>query len=94
MTAVSPISRRVLSDSSFAAYYSIQLLVCLACSVISGVDPIAHVRTSRDPANDMSNLSVGINLGVVVNMAIYVSQVLEHLEAVGGEDFESALVAV
>ena len=66
----------------------------LMCSVISGVDPIAHVRTSRDPANDTSNLSVCINLGVVVNMAIYVSQVLEHLEAVGGEDFESALVAV
>jgi hypothetical protein len=68
--------------------------VPLMCSVISGVDPIAHVRTSRDPANGMSNLSVCINLGVVVNMAIYVSQVLEHLEAVGGEDFESALVAV
>jgi hypothetical protein len=50
--------------------------------------------TSAVPANDMSNLSVCINLGVVVNMAIYVSQVLEHLEAVGGEDFESALVAV
>ena len=66
----------------------------LMCSVISGVDPIAHVRTSRDPANDTSNLSVCINLGVVVNMAIYVSQVLEHLESVGGEDFESALVVV
>ena len=66
----------------------------LMCSVISGVDPIAHVRTSRAPANDTSNLSGWINLGVVVNMAIYVSQVLEHLESVGGEDFESALVVV
>jgi hypothetical protein len=67
----------------------------LMISVISGVNLITHVRTSRDPVNDMSNLSVCIiNLGVVVNMAIYVCQVLEHLESVGGEDFESNLVTV
>ena len=66
-------------------------LIPLTCSVISGVEPIAYVHTSRDDATSVSNLSVRINLGLVVNMAIYVGEVLHHLDEVrlqGGQDFE------
>ena len=52
----------------------------LTCAAISGVEPIAYVQTSRDSANSVSNLSVRINLALVANMAIYVSQVLQHID--------------
>lgn len=59
--------------------------VPLTCTAISGIEPIAYVQTSHDPASGMSDLTVAMNLSVIVSMATYVSQVLEQLEIAGQE---------
>lgn len=54
----------------------------LFCSAISGVEPIAYIHSVYDQTHNTADISVGVNLGVMVNMAVYVTQVLDHLSGI------------
>ena len=58
----------------------------LFCSAISGVEPIAHVHSAFNPTHNTANISVGINLRVMLDMSVYVTQVLDHLSGLADED--------
>ena len=58
----------------------------LFCSAISGIEPIAHVHSAFNPTHNTANISVGINLRVMLDMSVYVTQVLDHLSGLADED--------
>jgi len=58
----------------------------LFCSAISGIEPIAHVHSAFNPTHNTANISVGINLCVMLDMSVYVTQVLDHLSGLADED--------
>jgi hypothetical protein len=50
------------------------------------VFPIAHVHSAFNPTHNTANISVGINLRVMLDMSVYVTQVLDHLSGLADED--------
>jgi hypothetical protein len=69
----------------FGQQNSEQESIPLFCSAVSGVEPIAHIQSVYDNQHDTAEISVSINIAVIVNMALYVAQVLDQLsEIIGG----------
>lgn len=61
---------------------SVPVSIPLFCRTISGVDPIAYIISAYDQTHNTADISVGINLGVMINMAVYVTQVLDQLSGI------------
>jgi hypothetical protein len=70
----------------FGQQDSTQESIPLFCSAVSGVEPIAHIQSVYDNQHDTAEISVSINIAVIVNMALYVAQVLNQLSEIIGEN--------
>jgi hypothetical protein len=58
----------------------------LFCGAVSGVEPIAHIQSVYDNQHGTAEINVSINIAVIVNMALYVAQVLSHLSEIVDEN--------
>jgi hypothetical protein len=54
----------------------------LFCSSVSGVEPIAYIQSAYDREHDTAEISVAINIAVIANMALYVTEVLNQLSEI------------
>jgi hypothetical protein len=52
----------------------------LFCNAVSGVDPIAYIRSVYDDVHGTVEISVAINIALIVNMALYVTEVISQLQ--------------
>jgi uncharacterized protein YybS (DUF2232 family) len=61
-------------ESAHAALFgrdaSSPVSIPLFCNAISGIEPIAHVHSAFNPTHNTANISVGINLRVMLDMSV------------------------
>jgi len=65
---------------------STQESIPLFCSAVSGVEPIAHIQSVYDNQHGTAEISVSINIALIVNITLYVTQVLNQLSEIISEN--------
>ena len=54
----------------------------LFCNAVSGVEPIAYIHSVYDETHGTVEISVAINIALIVNMALYVTEVISQLQGI------------
>ena len=49
---------------------------------MSGVEPIAYIHSVYDETHGTVEISVAINIALIVNMALYVTEVISQLQGI------------